>query len=545
MLRSIFLYLNTIRFLSFKQIIFRLIYHFYKVKFRIIFFHATAKKSKHKAINWIIKNVYFPRSNNFKFLNVTHKILNYSCKNKLPKLWLYNLHYFDYLITKDGLSNVKQSKKLIYDWVFAKEDSLKVGLEPYPMSLRIVNWIKWLVFTKVIDNKLNDIILSQTKLLSKQIEWHIMANHLIANGKALLFSGVFFSCDEATKFRIQGEKILKKQIKEQILDDGGHFERTPMYHSIILEDLMDVIELNRLFPNCIDKTLVKEIENTIHKQIYWLNHMLHPDNEISFFNDSSNGIAQSPKKIMVFYELLFKKHIAFKSYDKLNFEYLQNSGFCSIGEKTYKCLIDIGSVGPSYQPGHSHAQTFSFELSIWDNRVFVNTGVSEYCNGKRRELERSTRAHNTVSCFNKNSSEVWSSFRIAKRAKVSNIKIIKKNNLIKISSKHDGYKNIFKSIYHEREWEFEKSSIKILDKIRLGSNMMATLILHPDTELIRNKKNSFIIKLKNKKMVSLKFNVKDIKIKDWHYASEFGNLVKTKCLSIFSNKNIIKTYISW
>ena len=123
-----------------------------------------------------------------------------------------------------------------------------------------------------------------------------MANHLIANAKALIFSGVFFSCKEATKFSRQGEKILKKQIKEQILDDGGHFERSPMYHSIILEDLMDIIELNRLFPNCIDKTLLKEIENTIHKQILWLNSMLHPDKEIAFFNDSSIGIAQSPQK---------------------------------------------------------------------------------------------------------------------------------------------------------------------------------------------------------------------------------------------------------
>ena len=159
---------------------------------------------------------------------------------------------------------------------------------------------------------------------------------------------------------------------------------------------------------------------------------------------------------MMFYQLLFKKNITFKDYDKLSLDYLQNSGYCSIGAKTYKCLIDIGSVGPSYQPGHSHAQTFSFELSIWGKRVFVNTGVSEYSQGERRQLERSTKAHNTVSCFNQNSSEVWSSFRVAKRAKVSNIKIIKKNNLIKISSKHDGYKNIFKNIYHERKWVFKK-----------------------------------------------------------------------------------------
>lgn len=545
MIRIIFLYINTIRFLSIKQIVYRIIYHFFQVKFTINTFHAFSKKPKDKNKNWIIKNIPFPKSNNFQFLNSSHKVLNFFYKKELPKLWLYNLHYFDYIITKEGLCNVKHSKRLIYNWVFAEKDNLKIGLEPYPTSLRIVNWIKWLIFTGVKDNKLNNIILSQTKFLSKQIEWHIMANHLIANAKALLFSGVYFSCKEASGFRKLGEKILKQEIKEQILDDGGHFERSPMYHSIIIEDLLDIIELNRLFPHCIDIILIKRIKDVIHKQIFWLNTMLHTDKEISFFNDSSIGVAQSPKNILMFYNLLFKKNITFKNYEKLSFEYLKNTGYCSIGAKTYKCLIDIGSVGPSYQPGHAHAQIFSFELSIWGTRVFVNTGVSEYNEGERRELERGTKAHNTVSCFNKNSSDVWSSFRVANRAKVSNINIIKKNNVIKISGKHDGYKNILNNAYHERKWEFEKNTIRIHDNVKQGTNIMATLILHPDAKLIKNISNSFIIKLKNKKIISLWFNVKNVQIKDWQYASQFGKLLNTKCLHIFPNKNVIETYIDW
>ena len=140
---------------------------------------------------------------------------------------------------------------------------------------------------------------------------------------------------------------------------------------------------------------------------------------------------------------------------------------------------------------------------------------------------------------------MWSSFRVAKRAKVSNIDIIKKNTSIKISGKHDGYKKILNNVYHERKWEFKKSNIKIHDNVKQGSNMIATLILHPDTNLIKSKDDSFIIILKNKKKVRLSFNTKNIKIKDWQYASKFGNLLKTKCINIFSNKNVIKTYIKW
>ena len=33
-------------------------------------------------------------------------------------------------------------------------------------------------------------------------------------------------------------KIYQQQVNEQILDDGAHFEFSPMYHSIIFEDML-------------------------------------------------------------------------------------------------------------------------------------------------------------------------------------------------------------------------------------------------------------------------------------------------------------------
>ena len=41
-------------------------------------------------------------------------------------------------------------------------------------------------------------------------------------------------------------------------------------------------------------------------------------------------------------------------------------------------LCDIGRIGPDYLPGHAHADTLSFELSLAGERVIVNSGISEY-----------------------------------------------------------------------------------------------------------------------------------------------------------------------
>ena len=86
-------------------------------------------------------------------------------------------------------------------------------------------------------------------------------------------------------------------------------------------------------------------------------------------------------------------------------------------------LIDVAKIGPDYLPGHAHADTLSFELSLYGKRLLVNSGISRYGTSLIRQFERSTEAHNTVAIDNKNSSEVWSGFRVARRAYPLDLKI--------------------------------------------------------------------------------------------------------------------------
>ena len=73
---------------------------------------------------------------------------------------------------------------------------------------------------------------------------------------------------------------------------------------------------------------------------------------------------------------------------------LQSSGFIRVDQKMLQ-VLDVGSIGASYIPGHAHADTLSFEASFL-KRFFLNLGVSTYENSYRRILERSTKSHNTV-----------------------------------------------------------------------------------------------------------------------------------------------------
>src|SRR5262249_39544867 len=131
------------------------------------------------------------------------------------------------------------------------------GWEPYPLSLRIVNWIKWALAGNELGVVAVQSLAVQTHYLVRRLEWHLLGNHLFANAKALIFAGVFFRGSEADSWRSKGLNILARQLPEQLLADGGHFELSPLYHSRIQEDLLDLVNLARTYPNVLSGQAVE------------------------------------------------------------------------------------------------------------------------------------------------------------------------------------------------------------------------------------------------------------------------------------------------
>ena len=128
---------------------------------------------------------------------------------------------------------------MIKDFIRNNTD-LKDGLEPYPISLRGMNWIKFLSIHKICDPEIDSYLYYNYLLLLDKLEYHILGNHLLENGFSLLFAAYFFKND---KFYKVARQIIEEELEEQILDDGAHFERSPMYHQIILHRLLDCIQL--------------------------------------------------------------------------------------------------------------------------------------------------------------------------------------------------------------------------------------------------------------------------------------------------------------
>ena len=447
------------------------------------------------------------------------------------RLWLYNLHYFDDLHAKDSEARVAWHRQLIQRWVAENPPSRGNGWEPYPLSLRIVNWVKWTCSGPNLSEAAVHSLAIQARCLRKRIEYHLFGNHLLANAKALVFAGLFFDGDEAKEWFDTGLSILDREFAEQILADGGHFERSPMYHSIVLEDVLDLVAVNRVFPSVVPRQSLDRWTQIAANMFRWLAAMCHPDGEISFFNDAAFGVALTPEQLRVCAAAL---SVVVEALPETDITRLEPSGYVRIRRDPMLVIFDAAPVGPDYIPGHAHADTLSFELSWNGQRVLTNSGTSTYGVGPQRARERSTAAHNTVVVDAENSSEVWSAFRVARRARPLGLEVERSDGALRVECSHDGYQRLKGAPVHRRAIEVTGSGLQVHDTISgHGIHQAAGYFhFHPGVRLEETAAGDWIILLPGGSKLRMRGqNGLRLKQEEGVYAPEFGKLIPRPVLA--------------
>jgi uncharacterized heparinase superfamily protein len=520
-LRIVGLYLRTIRHLTLAQFVSRAKRAIFKIKpLNIDCVKGAVVHSVEVKMAFPSKSESILGNNTFIFLNrkIKLKFPDDWHESNIPLLWLYNLHYFDGLLNNDTPSQLKLD--LIKRWIQDNSKSTGVPWDPYPLSLRLCNWIKWIWSH---DGSLPPLVVAslfqQATHLNKTLEFHLLGNHLLENAKALIFSGYYFGGITGDKWLKRGLLILNKELAEQILEDGGHFELSPMYHSLVLELVLDVLQLAK--EQSAPKVLSLEVQSLSHTAAImsdWLRVMSHPDNEIAFFNDAAIGIAPSPNEL-----LMRANNLSIVSREMLTdkLKYLRSSGYIRLSNESATALIDVAEVGASYLPGHGHADTLSIEFSLFNQRMIVNTGSSEYGLGERRDYERSTSAHSTLEINDLNSSEVWAGFRVGRRAHVSEVFIDGHNC---VTAKHNGYRFLPGSPTHKRSYSLLKNQLLITDHIDGPFNRAKIYFhIHPSIKvsLVKDGKYGFFV-LPDGSKISWESTAESLKLQENLYSMEFG-----------------------
>ena len=537
-LKQLFLYWHTLRYLKVGQIYRRVCFRFFRPR-------PDERATPNIAIingTWEVpacRRQSLLDENTFYFLNHSGCLADIGWDGpQLEKLWRYNQHYFDDLNAEGAKDRRIWHRRLLKLWVADNKPGVGSGWEPYPTSLRIVNWVKWqFAGNKMSQDCINSLAV-QSRWLSRRIEWHILGNHLFVNAKALVFAGIFFHGEEAEKWRTHGLEIIRRELPEQVLPDGGNFERSPMYHAIFLEDILDLINLSRAYPGSIPDAQVEDLSETAGRMLSFLQGMCHPDGEISMFNDAAMGVATSLTEL-----LNYAGRLGLFPYNKDRqvgeFEYLHyaDSGYVRLQTPRASAILDVATVGPDYLPGHAHADTLSFELSLFGKRIIVNGGTSEYGAGATRQKERGTAAHSTVEIDGENSSEVWSGFRVARRAYPVGLQIEACDKEITVSCAHDGYRRLPGRCFHHRLWRLTKGKLLVVDQVSGNfTNAVARFYLHPTIQVVKQDESGFLLEIDGKN-ITFRVVEGESRIQSGSYSPEFGLRLKTNFIEVHFKSN--------
>ncbi|MGV3468687.1 heparinase II/III family protein [Limnobacter sp.] len=416
----------------------------------------------------------------FKFLNRQGQLdaIGWDGEQR-EKLWRYNQHYFDDLNAVDAETRRAWHLALIDDWIARNPPGQGTGWEPYPLSLRVVNWVKWALSGGELSPVALHSLAIQARWLTRRLEVHLLGNHLFANAKALLFAGLFFEGKEADRWRKTALEILAREIPEQFLVDGGQFELSTMYHALAMEDALDMINVVACYEGTMPTEDCEQVRSWLTPRLpamrHWLMTMCHPDGEIGLFNDAAFGIAPAVTELEAYFArcVLDTPALSFKK-----IEGLDASGYLRLTYGPAVALLDVARIGPDYLPGHAHADTLSFELSVGAQRVLVNSGTSCYGISTERLRQRGTAAHNTVVINGEDSSEVWGGFRVARRAYPIGLCIREvAGAATEVSCTHNGYTRLPGKPVHHRIWRMDESGLTVTDYVE-GPHRIAEARFH-------------------------------------------------------------------
>lgn len=375
----------------------------------------------------------------------------------LAALWLYNLHYFDDLNARGAPARQALHQSLLQRWIRENPPAMGIGWEPYPVARRLVNWIKWQLRGADAHAPLDDSLAVQARWMARNLEFHLGGNHLLADAKALCFAGWYFTGPEAEGWRSIGTRLLERELAEQVLSDGGHYERSPMYHAATLEDLLDVLNLLAAYGQPAPAAWL----DTATRMARWLDVLTQPDGEPAFFNDTACGIAPTRDELADYAGRLALPPVA----PAPDFAVLPDSGYVRARRGAAWLACDCAPLGPDYLPAHGHADTLSFEFSLDGQRVLVNSGTSLYGESAERVRQRGTAAHNTVVVDGQDSSEVWSGFRVARRARVLGLQARDSHESAVIEAAHDGYRRLPGRNLHRRRWQLQERALLVEDHV--------------------------------------------------------------------------------
>jgi hypothetical protein len=291
-------------------------------------------------------------------------------------------HYGEDALRLARAGDADGARAAMTDWAARNPPAPGDAWHPYPVSTRTGNWLAALALAPGAEGPaVRDSLWRQLLHLERNVEHDVLGNHLIRNARALVLGGLAFGAPRLLEL---GSELLQRELPVQVLPDGGHYERSPVYHLVVLRDLLEV---DAALPGAVPA-------DVLHRMRAFAAALARPDGAPAGFNDAPLDLAprldlpDAPEGPAVF----------------------PDTGYAVLRRDGLWLAFDCGPPSPPYLPAHAHADALSFQLWLDGRPAVVDPGMPTYEAGAERRWFRGTRAHSTVAVGG-DQFELWGAFR--------------------------------------------------------------------------------------------------------------------------------------
>lgn len=435
--------------------------------------------------------------------------------------WNADLNRLDFLVTLLLAGHITGSSRyaahasrVLVDWVERNGPGLPVWSDIFEAAQRI-NTLSWILFLGRPLAGFGDqgiraavsTVLRSGCWIEANLEYHIPNNHLLIEALRLAQAGLLFpEYYRAGSWFCRGLNLLEKEVRQQVLPDGVHAERSVFYQRMVLEALLEIIVLLRRNAMGVPCSL----EDSARRMLRFLRAVRRPDGSYPLVGDGFEfdillrydamtagtvvlgaGEAAGAADGLCRWFLNGRDPVP-KDSDAPSPEGLWRDGGYAVFRRVEAgadstLLFDFGKFGMEAAPGHGHCDCLSMELTVAARPILVDAGSFSWGpDAPFRNAFRGTRAHNTIAVDGREQTPLCGIFGAGRFAAPTLKHAVTGSPLQLLAASHDGYARLREPVIHTRAvLETASDGWLVLDRLSGRGTHFVELFwhFHPDVQV--------------------------------------------------------------
>jgi uncharacterized heparinase superfamily protein len=347
------------------------------------------------------------------------------------------LHSFCYLADLSAVGEPARdcARRLVSGWLITGSRPDPISWAPEVLGTRIAAWLSLARFlSDGPDGSLGRDILGS---LAQQVRQLGRCVSTARDGVARLAAirGLVYgvACGlGSSRLMNHALALLRRELARQVLEDGGHVERSPttQFHAlVILDDIRAMLDTAKL-------VAPQDLVLAIARLAPVLRFFRHGDGRLALFNGSTLGSANAIDAAL--------KRSRSKAPAPATAHWV---GFQRLAAGATLVIQDAGAPAPPGLDTDAHAGCLAFEMSEGRDRMIVNCGTSH---GPLHDALRATAAHSTLVVGDINSTEIRAGRGLGRRPSRVDTTRDEMDGNVWVTGSHDGYRDKFGLVHQRR-----------------------------------------------------------------------------------------------